>query len=485
MRKRFFKWASQRAFFLALMTALFLLPNFVVPQIATLNPAIHSKELLLRGILGVLVAVFCLAWPHVDKRKLNALEWGIVAFSGVNFLSTLLSATPGFSFVDSFHLSVLPLLSIAIVRLSPDRWRRDAVIGVVIVAAFICAFYGLCVYAGWDFLRTLYPFAYSKGDARNYVHSFLGNPEYFGSYMAPIAVLCFGGALSLHLRSMKSRALWLLFSLFFLFALVLSGSRGAIVGSLLGGAIVGSRALRETSPHLRRRIITGLVVFFAVLSAAVVILSVPNPLNVRRMRLAQRFLSTFDLASDSVRERMLFFCVSGRIVRDAPFFGVGPGCFKLHFYPTVAQLVQEDERAGFRHFAQTLQGRVAEHAHNDYLEIMGETGIIGFAAFAWIMSMIFVYYRKQLKNTRLEFETEQERNIVSHIISQQITLFAALACILFNALFSFPLHLPVRATLFWSLVGLFMASTRDLDVMISTRPELSQSSDVTMAHSCS
>jgi hypothetical protein len=46
--------------------------------------------------------------------------------------------------------------------------------------------------------------------------------------------------------------------------------------------------------------------------------------------------------------------------------------------------------------------------------------------------------------------------------SQATTCFGAMACLLVNALFSFPLHLPVRAALFWILVGIFLAAAQQM-----------------------
>ncbi|MCX7625605.1 MAG: O-antigen ligase family protein [Candidatus Sumerlaeaceae bacterium] len=440
-------------FFILVGMLLLLLPNFVIPQVATLNPAIHSKTLMLRWLLAAMGIAYFLAMPLRCRAPLSFVEAGIIGFVFANLCSSLLSTTPVFSLSDSWQLWALPLVSVGIYRLGPTASMVDRLFKLSIGGGIIAALYGFSVYWGYDFLREYYPFAYSKGDARNYIHSFLGNPEYFGGYIAALSVVCLGYGL-LDARKIFARVGWFLCCFYFLCAVVLSGTRGALLGMAVGGMLNFYSFYRCQSMHVKRRMLFVGLVLVAFTATLVTIFSVPNPLNVRRMRVAQRFLRTFDLSSDSVRERILFFSVASRMVRDNPVWGVGPGCFKLHFYPTVQKLVEEDERAGFRHFAETLQGRVAEHAHNDYLELLSETGVVGFGVFVFIVSsLIMMFWRERSLLRCADSSAADWRPEAGY----EIIAFCSLSCLLFNALFSFPLHLPVRASLFWVLVGLFMA----------------------------
>jgi len=450
------KW---RWVFLTLVgVALLLMPNFLIPRVATLNPANHSQTLMLRWLLalGALVAWF--GRRAMRSAALGTVELAILAFVGVGGVSIICSPLRGYSCVESWHLVLLPLLGVALSRFSPSIHERDKLIMLLGAGGVLAAGYGFSVYWGFDFLRPFYPFAYSEADARNYIHSFLGNPEYFGGYMAPLAVVAFGQAFRAE-RGARWRTAWFVCCFVYLLALVLSGTRGALLGTALGMGLVARQVLRGQSGSVRRRARHAIIWLIAAAAVGVTLFSFPNPLNVRRMRLAQRFVAAFDLASDSVRERILFFSVASRITVDHPVLGVGPGCFKLHFYPYVEKLVQEDTRAGFRHFAETLQGRLAEHAHNDYLEFLSETGVLGFAALAAVVTtLIMTCVRRRAPITAAEGSAVPA--IAQH---QALVAFAAVACLLFNALFSFPLHLPVRATVFWVLVGLFLSATHQVD----------------------
>jgi len=458
------QWSAygRKLFVLSLLAGLLLLPNFVIPRVGTQNPAIHSKELMSRFLVAWMAGVFFLGCWRTRKRDLHFVELGILGLVVANLLSCLSSSHAVFCFGESWHLWGFALLAVAVALVNINLKERQQIILVAVGAAVIAAAYGFCVYWGFDFLRTYYPFAYAKGDARNYVHSFLGNPEYFGSYMAAVGILAFGHILRPNSR-WPVRAAWAILCMFFLLAIVLSGTRSAFLAFAVGAGFLLKRTIAILSPSHRRYALLGLVGFLALATTVVAVLSFPNPLNVRRMRLAQRFVQVFDLTSPSVRERILFYTISGRLIREYPVLGVGPGAFKLYFYPTVEKLVEEDPRAGFRRFAETLQGRIAEHAHNDYLEIWSETGSVGIGVFLFLIASLFVRYIKGPKNVTILIKGDiAGPSDLAWVRFQRDLFFATLLAILVNGFFSFPLHLPVRAFLFWVCVGCFLAADREL-----------------------
>lgn len=480
----------RRAFLMLLTLALFLIPVFIFPHIQvsgrqsaetrelveivfghrTQNPAVHSKELLSRILLPALAIAFFLAFPKLRRRRLDLPELAMLAFVAVQVVSSLLSTQTVFSIQESWHLWGFELLAIAIYRILPSSSECRMLVVVILCAAAVTALYGLSVYFGFDLLKWAYPFVYGKEEGRNYIHSFLGNPEYFGGYMAPVAALCFGRCFGGGL-SIWRRCWWLAATMFFLGALILSGTRGAVIGFLVAACIMWLREFPRLSAAYRRRLLLVVTALIAFGAAGIGILSFPNPMNVRHMRLAQRFGSMFDVNSAPVRERLLFYTIAGRMISGHPAFGVGPGCFKLHFYPTIEKLVLEDPRAGFRRFAESLQSRVAEHAHNDYLEIWCETGTIGFAMFLLVLASLGVRFVRSPDDFRAPSPDGPESHTVKEAALQRTVFFACAACVFTNAAFSFPLHLPVRASLAWVLVGCFLAADARLRAAAASVPE--------------
>ena len=85
----------------------------------------------------------------------------------------------------------------------------------------------------------------------------------------------------------------------------------------------------------------------------------------------RRLLSIFSqsAADTSVSMRMDMWLAALQMTADHPLLGIGWGAFK-YVYPVYNELIQE---AGITIF----------HAHNMYLNILAETGLLGFTAYFW------------------------------------------------------------------------------------------------------
>ena len=447
MENSVFARSARKAFLLLLGAMLFILPLLLIP-LSTQNPAVHSKELGLRFFLAVLGVLFVAAWPALPRRR-----WGLVdvAFLGVTasgLLATVFSSRPMFSLFEAWQNWTLPLLAWMIVRVAPTTGEAARLVIVIATSAMAAAIYGVSAFLGWDFLHGIYPFLIKTEDGRNYVHSLLGNPEYFGGYVAAVSAV----ALLQLLRGGKPArlAIWLVVAVFLLFALLLSGTRGAGIGFVLAVALVLSRVWSHLSHRLRRITLWGVLLLGVLTAAGVVVLSTSNPLNTRNVRLAQRFASLFDLNSTSMRERVLFYSVSGKMIARHPVLGDGPGTYQLNFYPTVLLLQEDDPRAGVLMMTEDLKGGVADHAHNDYLEIWADRGTVGLAAVLFFLS-VFALKFIRLNGGQGELPMARDRMLLA------VACFGGAICIFINAAFSFPLHMVVRGNLAWVLAAIFVA----------------------------
>lgn len=65
---------------------------------------------------------------------------------------------------------------------------------------------------------------------------------------------------------------------------------------------------------------------------------------------------------------------------EHPLIGVGHGAFRAAFAPTRLALVQEGV-----HFLHTQENPIFANAHNEYLEVAAEEGLLGLAALAWAL----------------------------------------------------------------------------------------------------
>ena len=442
---------ARHGFLLTLFTLLLLLPLLLIP-IPTQSPPVHSKELGVRVLLPVLAVLFVAAWPALPRRRMDLAEVALLCVPVTGLVSTVFSSRPGFSFQEGWQNWALPLLGWMVLRIGLTVGEMRRLLLVVVGAAVMAAVYGVSAFFGMDFLRGVYPFLIKADEGRNFVHSFLGNPEYFGGYVAAVSVVALAQILRGDLRA-TARIAWLGAGCLLLFSLLLSGTRGAIIGFFAGMGLVLWRVWPLLGGRLRRVALLALGGLLVAGAAMVVVFSFPNPLNPRDMRLAQRFAGLFDLRSPSMRERVLFYAVSAKMIERNPVFGDGPATYQLNFYPAVLRLQESDPRAGVLMMTEDLKGGVADHAHNDYLEIWADRGTLGLAAVLLFLSVAAVRFgRLRVADLSDDGALARQRVFLA------AACFGGAACVFINAAFSFPLHMPVRGSLAWVLAACFLGA---------------------------
>ncbi|MCF8052996.1 MAG: tetratricopeptide repeat protein [Desulfobacterales bacterium] len=156
----------------------------------------------------------------------------------------------------------------------------------------------------------------------------------------------------------------------------------------------------------------------------------------------------------SLSVRLRYWENTGVLIADHLIFGVGLANFRV-VYPEYQMAAVEQYR----------KGGATYYTHNDYLQIIAETGLIGLLLFFFVIGTAVYSAVRAMRNA------DTFRGWLLSLSS-----FAALAGIAVNAFFSFPLQLP--AAVFYSAVFLailnFSAVTAGRDDRTSKRaPTLS------------
>jgi O-antigen ligase len=165
------------------------------------------------------------------------------------------------------------------------------------------------------------------------------------------------------------RALWGMLSLVLVAALCATLSRGAMIGCLLSFALLTGMAHCRRS--LRRR--TSLLRLLAILLALVVVAAAWGRLEDRFESLDVQHISRLDAWTDAMG-----------LVRDFPLTGSGLGSFE----------------AAFRRYQAHMTGGIFDHAHNDYLELVTDVGLLGgvpvlAALFLFVASLVARWRRRR------------------------------------------------------------------------------------------
>ena len=202
-------------------------------------------------------------------------------------------------------------------------------------------------------------------------------------------------------------------------SLLLTGSRGGLISVLAETAILGwILARRDSLPHRKMRVaITGLALAAV---AALFFWLVPG-------YVLARFGAVHGYVSEAKVGRVAIWKSSLKIVRAHPIAGTGMGSFAT-IYP-----IYQTEPSNL----------VTEHAHNDYVEALAETGVIGgilvLGALAMFFPIAFGNLREQMRHT-----------------DGWLRLGAAIACcgLIVHSFMDFNLHIPANAAWFAFCAGL-------------------------------
>ena len=210
-----------------------------------------------------------------------------------------------------------------------------------------------------------------------------------------------------------------LFAVVPIVALLLSASRGGII-SFVVQLIVLALLLLVRKIRTRSVIVGGVVVLCAVMMVS----------WIGVQQVLQRF-SGMQSLEVSAGKRSAMRQDTWRLFLDHPVVGTGLGTFEMAFPP----------------YDSLYDGKVVNHAHNDYLEALAETGLVGGICCALFLGVLLLNSMKGLAELGTSF-------------GAALNLSGLIACvgILVHSLVDFNLHIPANALMFF--VSAHMATAR-------------------------
>jgi O-antigen ligase len=204
-------------------------------------------------------------------------------------------------------------------------------------------------------------------------------------------------------------------------SLFLAASRGGIISFVVQvSIIVVWMSVRRTG---KKQVLAGA----AVLAAALLMVSL---LGVKEI--AQRF-TTMKSLEVATGKRASMRLGTWRIFMDHPWTGTGLGTLEVVYPP----------------YEKDYDGRVVNHAHNDYLEALSDTGIAGGLCCALFLGMLFFHSLRELSERKAS-------------LGAVLNLSGLVACagFLAHSVVDFNLHLPTNALLFLLMATLATSTIR-------------------------
>ena len=415
-----------------------LTPSYFTTSLSTYNiPKI--------ALVQILTTLACSLWfirMAIDgKLSLvqSPLYYAFLSFLAANFISLFQAYNRPVGLETMFQYICNFLLCLVVFNCVKVEGERRVILWGIVFTASVVSVIGLLQY------HRVYAFS-SKWSLPV---STLGNMTFVAEYLditLPIAV-----ALMVVSRGF---ARWLaggaLLSMLVLISVL--GARGGWIGMVVSsGIFIGALIWRAMRVGIRLR--KGSIFKYSVSSIIVVLLIVFGmsiPLGERStvgMDLKERVLDTFGrfetavhFEDDSTRQRFFLWRDTAKMIRERLWFGVGVGNFPFN----IPVHMSADSIEILQRMRKNVEGDLVLYgAHNDYLQVLAETGILGLAAFLWMFYVISgISYRL------LRSYANGKTNMIG------VALVAGSAATLVHALFSSNFQNPASASNFWIVIGL-------------------------------
>ncbi len=204
-------------------------------------------------------------------------------------------------------------------------------------------------------------------------------------------------------------------------SIFLSGSRGGVAAFVAQMVVLSILLVRKREGSWKQPLMLG--AFLAMVIAFL--------LWMGNNELTRRLISIHSEAREEINGgvRLSIDRDCLRMLMRRPFLGWGLGAFPI-VYPQ------------FRSFYTTF---FVNHAHNDYLQLLVETGLAGFSIAVWFLVLVFREAAGKLRN-----------NDWAENATGALTVAALLGCvgILVHSFFDFNLQIPANAVLFYVLCAI-------------------------------
>ena len=300
-----------------------------------------------------------------------------------------------------------------------DRVLAGKMLTIYAGSAGLAAVYGLAQYSGFDL------FEWKRAFAGSAPASTFGNPLFLGDGLAcalPIAVM------GLFSSRRYFRVLFLFLALILAAGLLVSQARGAWAGAFVSLAVLfvligGATVIRNSWVRV-----------FGVGLAVIVFWGFhPDPLNPGGDPVFRKAEVLVRQGAGGLRGRFLLWESTALMMRENPVFGAGRGEFPGRYNLFQGPLLAAPKYAG-------LEYHSTGHAHQDYLQMGAESGVMGLGLFLWLVVSVVAGYRRKIPDLKA--------------VNYRTVAIGGLAVFLVDGFFNGPFHVPPSAQWVWLVMGI-------------------------------
>jgi O-antigen ligase len=403
-------------------------------QASSLDKPEHEMARALHHAIFIMMVVFALAlplafFPYNTSYIYTKTSFAVIMISALVLLGALRRIWTGHLYLPYTMIPVLALILVATISLgttlptSFSQWvliiyfagfymvlvneirsgrEAQALVMTLAVAAALISLYAILQYYG---IVERPP----NIQGSNAMIATLGNKSYVASFLSALFVPTL--ALLWQAQRIFLRCLW--GGALFLMGLALLLSRAETAWLALGAAVGVFVGVGIGRPRW------ALALFLGGIVAATVGLGDAEVLQ-------------------SLRLRLWNWATAGMIFLEHPVWGAGLGAYALRFFEYKSKLLATDFGRSY-----TFYIPASEHAHNEYIQLSAELGVLGLLALGGILWTVFRGWRKALVH-------ESQRVFLG-------SLYGGLIALGVDGFFGFPWHRPESAAVLVFFAGILHA----------------------------
>jgi len=358
---------------------------------------------------------------------------------------------------DSFLWILYPFLTFSIFLYVKDKKTLCWIMGIIQIAALLVSLHGIFQYYGYEIAYLKW-----KGVPPHLkVMGTMGNPNFLAEYLLPLIPATLVWSWKAYPRKwMQITSFFQVFLTIYCFWLTGSAEVWVILPICLIVALLISLFLLKghwKEIHLFKKVSKLSWKKIIILPVAIVILFLAI-LGAHHSEnwdyLKTQPDTTFVLSP--YLDRFMVWEVADQMMVKKPVWGWGAGGFRVNYLQELAEFLRNPENEAFVNSANSTKGSNANQAHNDYLQMAVDWGLVGICLF---MGMIVYLVGRSILCIYRSKDADKRILIAGTL--------AGILFILSDSLVNFSLYIPSPAMLFWAFMGILL-------VWIEETPEINQ-----------
>jgi O-antigen ligase len=298
----------------------------------------------------------------------NRLTYGVLLFAVITLISFLLS---DFKIMGSIRMELIfcfIVFSFLVSQIIIEKKLLQSLLTTVSFTGFIISCYGIVQSFGIDFVQY---------EDLSRVFATLGHPNFLGSYLLAIIPVTLGLLFTSKTYSARYGYLVSITAQFICLFLTLSRASSAIAIFIL--ILFSIHYLKKNQPAISIQSAKKILIALFLIGSLGLTIFFVRATDVEVSRLTNVFTPS---KMNTLWMRLLAWKGAAGIIKKSPVLGNGPGTFSIY--------VPINHPPEFKSVL-TERDEYLHHAHNEYLELWCESGILGPIIFAYIVVAAIFY----------------------------------------------------------------------------------------------